>query len=568
MKAKLKFDAASLKKWAFEHGEKVALGIMVLVFLSFTYFAIRREVLDDTKQPEKLQAIASDVKNKIVSSKWSAKDQKLEVVDFDARAKRDAVKADSFAMIVPLSRPLAEPKVKREDPQLFNAEELRVAAGFGPFALKTDAPAAAAGGGQPRARGPAKAGSRDGNGFRPANTSRLQPQPWAVVTALVPVEKQHKEYERVFERAVGEDKSRDVPHYAGPVVERAEVSDADPKKLDWKPLSDPMVFEARWEGTQPEVVAAQFVEASLTSPLGPLVGSDWGESVAHPKIPVLWAPVAPPPTPEAPPDVAAAGLAADAKPADGNVPINRRGAKPAEAPQIKTAPITASAAPVVYNLLRVFDYSVEPNKRYRYRVKLGFENPNFGVAIRHLKNPEAPRPQIRTTDQWSEPSEVVTVPNGNGVLAGGVKPQPRNVDPQKARLLLTSIDKENGIEAAIEQEFERGAVANLMGRTVKARDPRNEQIVERDDIDFKSDAIVLDIYGGRALTKKRDSLLASPVDVLLMDASGHLIVHSELDDLQMYQHRRLPDDAEVSSPDKATGVPGTDPVKPRSKPRK
>jgi hypothetical protein len=568
MKAKLKFDAAGLKKWAFEHGEKVALGIMVLVFLSFTYFAIRREVLDDTKQPEKLQAIAGDVKNKIDSSKWSADHEKVALVDFDARAKRDAVEAKSFAMDTPFSRPLAEPKVKREDPQLFNAEELHVAAGFGPFALKTDAPAGAAPGGQARARGPAKVGARDGNGFHPANISRLQPQPWAVVTALVPVEKQRKEYERVFERAVVEDKSRDVPHYAGPVVERAEVSDADPKKFDWKPLSDPTVFEARWEGTQPEVIAAQFVEASLTSPLGPLVGSDWGESVAHPKIPVLWAPVAPPPTTEAPPEAAGADTPAGDKPAEGNVPITRRGAKPAEAPQMKTAPATASAAPVVYNLLRVFDYSVEPNKRYRYRVKLGFENPNFGVAIRHLKNPEAPRPQMRTTDQWSEPSEVVTVPNGNGVLAGGVKPQPRNSDPQKAKLLLTAIDKENGIEAAIEQEFERGAVANVMGRTVKARDPRNEQIVEREGIDFKSDAIVLDIYGGRALTKKRDSLLASPVDVLLMDASGHLIVRSELDDLQMYQHRRLPDDAEVSSPDKPNTVPGPDPAKPRSKSRK
>ncbi len=569
MKVKLKLDAASIKKWGFEHGEKLAFGIMLLVFLGFTYYAIRREVLDAAKQPENLQAMANEVKTRVANSKWDAKGQNVQLIDFDKRAQRDTVVATAFAMTVPFNAPLIAPKVKREDPALYNVEELRVSGGFGPFALKGEAAGAAAArpGNPPPARGP----GHGGRNFRPAAGAKLQGQPWAVVTALVPIEKQRKEYARAFERAVGEVKERDTPHYAGPLVERAEIIDADPNKLDWKPVKDPTVFEAKWDNILPDVVAAEYTDPNLTAPLGPLVGADWDESVAHPKIPLAGAQASPPP----------AAVVADAqknkepekdagKPADdtGGAFI-RRGSKPLAAdapPEAKVRAAAAGPAGAGYKLLRVFDYSVEANKRYRYRIKLGCDNPNYGVAVQHLKNPETPRPQVRVTNEWSEPTDVVAIPDGNGVLAGGLKPQ-KTANPTKAKLLLTAIDKENGIEAAIEQEFERGAVANVVGKEVKARDPRTDQVTEPSKIDFKTDTVVLDIYGGRALSKKKDSQLAGYVEVLLLDKNGHLTVRSELDDHSMYEHRKLPEETEASASDKPNAVPGPDPTKPKKPPR-
>jgi hypothetical protein len=65
MKAKVKLDVASIKTWLMEHGEKVVFAVVALVFLGFVYSAARREVLDESKQPEKLQAIANDVRARV-----------------------------------------------------------------------------------------------------------------------------------------------------------------------------------------------------------------------------------------------------------------------------------------------------------------------------------------------------------------------------------------------------------------------------------------------------------------------------------------------------------------------
>lgn len=577
MKLKMKFDAASIKKLALEHGEKLAFGIMVIVFLSFTYFAIRREGLPEANQPEKLQSIAADVKSRVANSKWDPKHARVELIDYGKRAERPPVDTSAFAMNVPFNGPLADPKVKREDPQLFNVEEIRVAGGFGPFALKGDAGKAPQGGGRPQGSGNSTRGKTQlGYGFKPPPDAKLQAQAWAVITGLVPIDKQRKEYARVFERAVGEVKERDVPHYAVPLVERAEINDADPNKLEWQPVKDMTVFEEKWVSSLAEVVAPAHTDPSLTAPLGPLVGTDWGESAAHPKIPLVWAQNSQP-TSKAP-EVADKDNDKDQDPgagkpaADGVAPDRHRTRTTAAVPAAAAAshsPVTAPA-PSPFKLLRVFDYSVEPNKRYRYRIKLGIDNPNYGVAPQYLRNPEAPRPQVRDIEEWSEPTDVVAIPDGNGVLAGGVKPH-KTADPLKAKLLLTAIDKK-GVEAAIELEFERGAVANVPPKEVAersklvyiARDPRTEEFVEPTEIEFKTNMVVLDIYGGRAMSKKKDAQLASPVEALLLDASGHLTVRSELDDLQMYNHRKLP--VKPPKPDSSTTKPSPDPKKTK-KPR-
>ncbi len=596
MKAKLKIDVESIKKSAIEHGEKVALGVMALVFLGFVYYAIKRDTLDESKQPEKLQAVANNVRTRVSSSKWDAKREGLKIIDYEKRTKRDAVDAGKFAVTNPLNHPLIEEKIKRDDPKLFNVEEARVAAGMGPFALNGDGALAAApvvgppkpagpagplpvpgakrglggwgnirpGGGINKPAGPAPGvATQSGHGYKPTPTAKLQPQAWAVITALVPIDKQRKEYARVFERAMGEDLARDTPHYATYLINRTEIQDADPNKTDWKPVEDPTIYEAKWENTVAEIIAPDRVDPVLTAPLGPLVGTAWGESVAHPKIPPASAQTSQLPDPAAlPPNQNEDKEKEAAKPPAedglGGLAGRRNKVVPAPLVPLIVPQVAAGPPPISYRLLRIFDYSVQPNKRYRYRVKLALENPNWKVADRNLKNPGAPLPKERATEDWIE-TDVVTIPNGHGVLAGGlaagIKPK-HTADLPRAKVLLNAIDKDKGVEATVVKEFERGAVANVKEKEVKARDPRTDQTIELKDVDFTTNAVVLDIFGGRSLsTKKRDTPLVSPIEVLLLDASGHLTVRSELDDHAMFEQRKPPAEAESRAADKSPLIP-------------
>ena len=606
MKAKVKLDMTAIKAWVLGHGEKLAFGIVLVVFLLFTVSAARREVLDPTKDPDKLRQAADAVRRHVAGSKWDEKSQNIQIVDYSKRTTRDNVEPKSYAMLTPFNPPVIDPKGRREDPKLFNAEELQVGGGFGSFALKGDgstpagqpAPAVAPKNAPPpagqigmaanagrigqgitglmsrRAMGPttavqrqSSAASQSGHGVRPTPTAKLEARGWAVVTGLVPVEKQRQEYAHVFERAVGADPQRDTPHYAGTKVERAEIDNANPDKLDWKPLKDPTIFEEKWETSVGELIAQDLVDPNFTGLLGPLVGTDWGDAIAHAKIPLTKS--------SEPPPSAEPAKEAD-KPEEGE---NKEPAQPAVndfigrksriqaavVPQIDTA--TPAPAAIAFKLLRVFDYSVEPGKRYRYRVKLALENPNYRVPDKYLKNPEKRPEELRRqfvmTPEWSEPTDIITIPSGYGVLAGGGLRSRSASDVTKAKLLLTAIDKEKGIEATVEKELERGTVANANEKKLDARDPRTDQTIELPEVHFKSNMVVLDIAGGKPLTRLRDSLL-SPVEVLLLDANGNMTVRNELDDHQLYESSKPPADADTHSASK-TGVPGDDDSKSKRK---
>jgi hypothetical protein len=518
MKVKMKFDAAGVKTWLFEHGEKAAFGLMVVVFLMFIYSAVKREVLEAAKQPERLQQAASEVTKHITDSKWDDKSAGVQLVDYQRRAQRDKVPFEAFAINVPLTHPVFDPKGKRDDPEILNAEEIRVGAGVGTFAIKNEAVA-----GNPNA--PPRAGqsaagavaARDNRGIRPNADSNLRAQAWAVVTGLVPIEKQAKEYTQVFSRALGEVPERDVPHYARPKFERAEVDPANPDKLEWKEVPSSEAFEALWDVPGEEIVAATLIDENFTSRAGPLVDSRWDPSAAHPKIRLAW--------------------------------------------EIPSAPDIV----VSYKLMRFFDYTVEPNHRYRYRFRLAVRNPNYRVDRKFLKKPDAPsnNQEVRLAEKWSDPTDVVTIPSGYGVLAGTV--EPKSAEPI-ANLLLTGISPKDGIPAAAKAKVYRGSVANKKEPKVKATDPRSNKTTVIEEMDFKTNMVVLDIFGGKtvSLSKRRDSPITAPGEVLLVDAHGNLIVHNDLDDLAQYELRKPPEDSEPARPERDK-IP--DEAKPKKAPR-
>jgi hypothetical protein len=513
MKVKLKLDVESIKEWLLEHGEKVAFSVVGVVFLLFTYSAFSRETLDASKQPDRLKKAAEEVREKVASSTFDQAREGIQVVDYTARAISKPVKADHYALTKPWNPPDSDPKAKRGDPEVLGAEELRVAAGFDVFSFKPDG--AEGGPGQPNAK--------------------LQPQPWAVVTGLVPIARQSQEFARVFAEAVGADPKQDVPNYYMPILERTEVDESKPDKEKWEDVRAATKYESQWSGFAKEIVSEKYTDLELTGHLCVLFYNEWGESVSHPKVPLVGEERVRPVEPAAEAaeaEAPAAPVEAKAEPmfrerAQRPVPQEAGARKPPEA-----KPADEEEA-VDYLLLRVFDYTVEPGKKYRYRVTITLHNPNHLRSPLHLKNPESAVKE-GLLGKPSATTGVVTIPDGHRILAGEVVAGSRFSEPS-GTVLVTAIDREEGIQAAAElKNVHRGTLANKMQAKVPVEDPRNHQVKEK-TLDFDSNILVLDIYGGRTLPGRRKGpTITTPGEVLLLDAEGNMIVRSELDDRLLY----------------------------------
>ena len=72
--------------------------------------------------------------------------------------------------------------------------------------------------------------------------------------------------------------------------------------------------------------------------------------------------------------------------------------------------------------------------------------------------------------------------------------------------------------------------ASSAAATSFATDPRDNAISELVNRNFKSNNVVVDINGGRPLSNKPKSTLASPIEVLVLDSEGNLQVRRELAD--------------------------------------
>ena len=82
----------------------------------------------------------------------------------------------------------------------------------------------------------------------------------------------------------------------------------------------------------------------------------------------------------------------------------------------------ATQVPLVdYKLFRCFDFSVQPGRTYRYRVRLVLNNPNYNVGAQYLANAALAKGATRPSP-WSDPSSEVNVPRGFSMLAGNARP--------------------------------------------------------------------------------------------------------------------------------------------------
>ena len=125
-----------------------------------------------------------------------------------------------------------------------------------------------------------------------------------------------------------------------------------------------------------------------------------------------------------------------------------------------------------FKLFRFIDRTVEPGKRYRYRVRLFLANPNFNRDPHLLERLELGRePWIITP--WSEPSNVVEVPRDDRLLVLGVKPSlGYQTDPTAKVALLKWIPKHGEMAFKEQERVSRGQLLNLPNQKWPEEDTR------------------------------------------------------------------------------------------------
>ena len=603
MKMKVKFNTAAIKNFLLEHGEKIALGGAVLVFVWLGYAALRRETLPVDKGPDRLAAAAQAAQTHVANSTFNPQALQLPSTDYEDKTKRPIIEVAHYSGGV-MNDPIGEPMQKRSDPQILALEGLRAAAGAGTFALmgKDAVPPKLVN--QAKARPPQRAAApRDPDGelgilnpdgaakpeaarmlnanvvipgVRPPAGSKLKPTYWAVVTAVVPYRKQAGEFDKVFATALGGDSARDFPQYKGYKIQRAEDNGSDPDKLAWTDinLKDYPKLIKTWAMEALEVVDPNYLDPKFAMPLGPLVGAWWTPDVGHhPEIAFVQgkmegvedgaaeeemgeeAPAAEEVDEDGFVDMADDGNAA---PAPGVRPRQNRLAavEDEDGPVARPAPQARRPAPVAARekkvgrendlLFRFFDFTVEPGKTYRYRVQLGLENPNFGVAVKFLKGGDAPKKKTLIT-AWSQATPAVTVPFSDGVLAGRVQ---RN----SATIAVYKIDEESGLEVLTTEEFPRGGAVNFTKDVPEVVDPLNNNVRKQDNVKFVTNSVVVDMHGGKVLDPKDKEKTTEAGEVLLIDRDGNLVVHDEMDDLPTFKAKDPKELLEGTSP-QSKGAP-------------
>lgn len=584
VKAKLTFDKAVVLDFLAQNAEKILFGVVVVCFLFFVYRAFGWPRYDKT--PDDLTNVATSAAEHIRTRPANV-DKAIK--DYRAEIERSGkpIAGDPYEFVAALDNPVFDPLSKRGEPILHTVEGLRGAPGLGRLAQQRQS-------------------ERSESGAE--STTEPLGTRWVVLTGVVNYDKYRKSFVECFQDAAVRREGDFEPIFIDYQVQRAEVTDdsQDLATLDWqwfyKNLGDEFKrFPEMRSGVTPQSVR----DPALTFPLPERTDRDWGEEVVHaPEIPL--------PRIETASESAVATAASDASAeppiaSDGPGGLSQRSSgepggfreatssrerrddsRRSDEGRSSRRRTTAAAAQTAaddqpYRLFRFFDYRVEPGKRYRYRVRLRVENPNYGVSpedvnreIRQrMEDKENWKPYL-TTD-WSEPSDVVTIPPDDRLLAVSVKPPGRNEIEPTARIRAIHWDMQSGIEIADEFDIPPGTLVNLLDQEVPEQaippvrsrrdDRRDDRRDERRDeertdardlliggdtrasrrrppvkrgedpeakkVDYRTEMLLLDVEGGSPLPGK-NAELQWPGKLLLLTPDGQLQVRTDVEDRAAY----------------------------------
>jgi hypothetical protein len=466
-------------------------------------------------------------------------------------------------------------------------------------------------------------------GFRLGGSDVIAKEGKAVVVmASVPFEKQMEEYEKAFKEALDYDPERDLPRYILFRIERADVTDdpeIDPAQATWKSLgvAEAMRNMALWGPSPNEIVELNAIDPILTHRVPPFLQRDLYDVMVHPDIPRAQL-------------VAAEGPGGvEGQPRPGVVPpnaptndddlLNPGAVRPGSNPGVEGAGPGrgmregfrqppggypgamrqpgmmmprggygeggfAGGAPqemklAKFKLVRFTDTTVEPLRKYRYRIKLLFEDPNNPYAgeapswdpgrTAPLRKPSVQSmsanviQRVKTAEtsggkypfllesEPSEPSDIVELPAANRYFAGKATPGGGSALRQgtpiiytsqpTANLLTVEWDTTKAVDVPGEKEVFRGSTLNFE-KEVDVIHPAVLVIHPIGKYSFRNNSLVLDFAGGNEIPsvdgRRSDNKVQEPCEILIVDGSGNLQILDETDDVEGFR-RYLPPKVEA-----------------------
>ncbi len=172
-----------------------------------------------------------------------------------------------------------------------------------------------------------------------------------------------------------------------------------------------------------------------------------------------------------------------------------------------------------YVLLRFFDFDVKPGTSYCYRVSLVLQNPNAGINESYLVKPELGNGKI-IQSAWSEPSNVITVPEDVRVLVQSVKMPPPRASSGEPEGTVTILKWEQDSGMTVHKDFLEIARGKILNFPKQAPDTgKTHGKPPKGTVDFMTDAVVVDMTGG-----------GTSGDMLLLNKDGKLVAHDATED--------------------------------------
>lgn len=458
-----------------------------------------------------------------------------------------------------------------------------------PAAAPAARPAAQPGGRQLGGRplgGGGNAPAGDANKPRAAGSSGGTGLTYVVVTGKVPYSKQIKEYREALGSAEFRLPTDSAPdYYARPIVERAELKPgSDQQDLKWIPIHGQQKAKDILTRISDPYLDPRFQHRVLTESLWDLASGEWepesvvpeefrSKDAAATEVAVADEALAADAAADDAADAAAddepspydlapgstsrtfsapstgggrsmdrpASAARPAQPGAGGRPLGQGGGgrplgqgggggRPlGQGGQGAAGARAADVAVPEYLMFRFFDFSAEPGKRYRYRVRLFLRNPNLGVEPRYLEAADLAQKEHRYTD-LSDPTPPVSVPSDGTILAGMYKP-PTGPKEAAAQVVLTQFIPQGGRTAVKELvELFRGQLANEEADDASIVEPDTGELVPADEkVKFRNNLMLLDVTQAER---------NQPADVLVMNGEGKLMVISAQSEQELYQDIR------------------------------
>lgn len=194
---------------------------------------------------------------------------------------------------------------------------------------------------------------------------------------------------------------------------------------------------------------------------------------------------------------------------------------------------------VPFIMFRFFDMTVEPGRRYKYRVRLVLRDVNGLRPSTELEPEVNARLAGKSSAQrqfvfadWSEPTPTISIPQAGTIKVAEAKtPTASALSELTVRLIVESYGvnpekRSQVIQAFVETEARRGSVMNFFRQEVEKLIERGQYIQKVQDFNINTGVTVLDIDGGHRYTRD----LQAPAQVLFIDAAGRIYLRDELDD--------------------------------------